>query len=92
MKLKNIILENLPLFEIGDTTKGYEWEEVFAGKKYTFSTPNYKYIVRAKRLGKEKLDVIFMVEFEDGKSLNKITDEGNPYKVVSTVVDIIRYI
>lgn len=89
MKFKDLLYE-ITLTELGETTESYDFR--MAGKKvgeeatYKFKTPNYDYIVKASSLTYSDEYVEIGFGTESGGDI--ATNEGNQFKVISTVLDI----
>jgi len=92
------VIRSFILQEIGDTRKNYRWELVKTdrfGAYYTFESEQYQYDVTVENFTPEYLAVEFGLdrryadEFPD--RFGAVTDEGEPFKVVSTVVSIAKH-
>lgn len=90
--------KNLILTEIGDTQNAYNWKEVSPGEKFRWSTENYEYILKVERYKDEELYVAYMISPSDfdwssgGTPFDFVTDEGNPFRIVATAIDIVKYV
>lgn len=92
------VVREFVLREIGDTTKTYDWELANTdrfGAYYTFKSDQYRYNVTVEDFMPEYLAIEFELdrkhsdEFSD--RFGAVTDEGNQFRVVSTVVSIAKH-
>jgi len=98
MKQLRSVIRSFVIQEIGNTTEGYKWKLARTdrfGAYYTFQTEQYTYDVTVEDFMPEYLAIEFELdrrhsdEFPD--RFGAVTDEGKPFKVVSTVVSIARH-
>lgn len=94
MNFKEIIKE-LALQELGNTTDTYNWRLSFDSdteKVYEFSTPENDYEVFVETFTKDWLALDFGLEDKDfGKKFSTVTNEGEQFRVVATVLEIAKH-
>lgn len=87
--------KNLILTELGNTTDGYDWrlaQDDPSMRTYVFDTPNYTYEVFVEMLGADMLAIDFGLEKHAfGNKFAVVTDEGNQFKIVATVINIAKH-
>lgn len=98
MKKFRSVVRSFIIQEIGDTTEGYRWRlentDRF-GAYYGFQSDEYRYGVTVENFTPRYLAIEFELdrkhadEFPD--QFGAITDEGNQFKVVATVVSIAKH-
>jgi hypothetical protein len=88
--------KRLVLTELGNTTDTFQWKELERGTKYRFETGEYGYIVKIERHKPEEMYIGYMIDPSDfdwssgGTPFNSVTNEGEVFKIVSTVVEIVK--
>lgn len=96
-RFRNVI-RSFVLREIGETRDGYDWELARTdsfGAYYTFRSDQYRYNVTVEDFMPEYLAIEFELthkhsdEFPD--RFSAVTDEGNQFKIVSTVISIAKH-
>lgn len=86
VKFKDIILT-----EIGETTDAFRWQMSYDSETervYEFSTPENEYQVFVKPFTLDWLSLDF--ETKDGGE-NTVTNEGEHFRVMATVIEIARH-
>mgnify|MGYP006934448667 CR=1 FL=1 len=84
--------KRLVLTELGNTTDIYSWTEKKPGKNYVFRSRSNEYVVKPAQIKDNEISVDYMFKDDSGGLSMDQTGEGNPFRVVATVVDIVEYV
>ena len=87
--------KQLILTELGETTDTYDWRLAFEDeleKVYEFYSDENKYEVFVEPFTEDFFAVDFGLEDKTfGDKFTVVTDEGNQFKIVSTVIEIVEH-
>ena len=89
------LLEDIALQELGNTTDTFDWRLSYDSeteKVYEFSTPENRYEVFVETFTKDWLALDFGIEnMEFGEKFSTVTNEGEQFRVVATVLEIAKH-
>lgn len=92
MKFKDLLFEIIT--ELGDTTSSYDWR-VYSNTadkvEFEFKSRENTYKVILDQYIPQELDVSYEYKNEEGRYTIGLTNENNQFRVISTVVSIVKH-
>ena len=86
--------KRLILTELGDTTSSYDWRIYDESKhkvEFEFKSRQNTYKVSLTQYKPDELDVTYQYKNEKGRYEIGLTNENNQFRVISTVVSIVKH-